>query len=69
MRVHVDQDKCCGAGSCVLSAPEVFDQNDEDGLVVLLDPRPPAELHEAVREAAAVCPAEVITLEQAEDPA
>ncbi|WP_405824915.1 ferredoxin [Streptomyces sp. NBC_01390] len=69
MRVRVDQDKCCGAGSCVLSAPEVFDQDDEDGLVLLLDPHPPADLHEAVREAAAVCPAEVIVLDQTERPA
>ncbi|GAA3162025.1 MULTISPECIES: ferredoxin [Streptomyces] len=65
MRVTVDQDKCCGAGSCVLSAPDVFDQRDEDGIVVLLDARPPAELHEAVREAAAVCPAAAIALEEA----
>ncbi|MFD9815849.1 ferredoxin [Streptomyces sp. NPDC059080] len=65
MRVTVDQDKCCGAGSCVLSAPDVFDQRDEDGIVVLLDARPPAELHEAVREAASVCPAAAIALEEA----
>ncbi|MGW1840125.1 ferredoxin [Streptomyces sp. BBFR2] len=65
MRVTVDQDKCCGAGSCVLAAPDVFDQRDEDGIVVLLDARPDAALHEAVREAAAVCPAAAITLEEA----
>ncbi len=65
MRVHVDQEKCCGAGSCVLSAPDVFDQRDEDGIVVVLDAQPPAELHEAVREAAAICPAAAILLEQA----
>ncbi|MGG7572408.1 ferredoxin [Streptomyces sirii] len=66
MRVHIDQDKCCGAGSCVLSAPDVFDQRDEDGIVVLVDAEPPAELHDAVREAAALCPAAAITTEQAE---
>ncbi|MEV0371182.1 ferredoxin [Streptomyces sp. NPDC050636] len=62
MRVHADQEKCCGAGSCVLSAPEVFDQRDEDGIVIVLDARPPAELHEAVREAAAICPAAAISV-------
>ncbi|MEU1167237.1 ferredoxin, partial [Streptomyces sp. NPDC005921] len=36
MRVHVDRTKCCGAGSCVRTAPEVFDQNEEDGLVVVI---------------------------------
>ncbi|GAB2702655.1 ferredoxin [Kitasatospora kifunensis] len=63
MLVHIDQDKCCGAGHCVLAAPEVFDQRDEDGIVVLLDARPPAELQQAVREAADVCPAAAIRLE------
>ncbi|AOS64043.1 ferredoxin [Actinoalloteichus hymeniacidonis] len=62
MKVTVDEDKCCGAGSCVLAAPDVFDQRDEDGVVVLLDAEPPAELHLAVQEAADVCPAAAITL-------
>ncbi|MET1075284.1 MAG: ferredoxin [Umezawaea sp.] len=62
MKITVDEDKCCGAGSCVLSAPEVFDQRDEDGVVVLLDAEPAEELHAAVREAAQVCPAAAILL-------
>ncbi|TJZ50345.1 ferredoxin [Streptomyces piniterrae] len=62
MRVHADQEKCCGAGSCVLSAPDVFDQREEDGIVIVLDAQPPAELHEAVREAAAICPAAAISV-------
>ncbi|WNV86020.1 ferredoxin [Umezawaea sp. Da 62-37] len=62
MKITVDEDKCCGAGSCVLSAPEVFDQRDEDGVVVLLDAEPAEELHAAVREAAQVCPAAAIVL-------
>ncbi|MEV6563162.1 ferredoxin [Streptomyces kronopolitis] len=66
MRVLIDQDKCCGAGSCVLSAPDVFDQRDEDGIVVLLNAEPPAALHKAVEEAAAICPAAAITVEQTE---
>ncbi|EYF00255.1 ferredoxin [Chondromyces apiculatus] len=63
MRILVDLDKCCGAGSCVLAAPRVFDQRD-DGIVLLLDESPPEDLHKAVREAAAVCPASAITLEE-----
>ncbi|MFE9612163.1 ferredoxin [Streptomyces sp. NPDC006012] len=62
MKITVDQDRCCGAGQCVLTVPEVFDQRDEDGVVVLLDPEPAPELHAAVREAAAVCPAAAITV-------
>jgi ferredoxin len=46
----------------VLLAPDVFDQRDEDGIVVLLDAQPPAELHTLVREAASVCPAAAIAV-------
>ncbi|MCX4553950.1 ferredoxin [Streptomyces sp. NBC_01387] len=60
MKVSLDFDKCCGAGQCVLAAPEVFDQRDEDGVVVLLDPDPPESEYENVRQAAAVCPAAAI---------
>ncbi|KAB8180484.1 ferredoxin [Microbispora catharanthi] len=63
MKVIVDEAKCCGAGQCVLIAPEVFDQRDEDGIVVLLEPEPAEDQHTAVREAAAVCPAAAIQLE------
>lgn len=62
MHITVDTEKCCGSGQCVLAAPAVFDQRDEDGVVVLLDGRPPEEEHEASEEAAQVCPAAAITL-------
>lgn len=61
VRVRVDQDKCCGAGQCVLLARDVFDQREEDGVVVLLDPAPPEPLHGVVKEAEAVCPTGAIT--------
>nr|WP_272925306.1 ferredoxin [Streptomyces sp. SID4950] len=64
VKVTVDQEMCCGAGSCVLAAPEVFDQRDEDGIVVLLDAEPAAGCREAVREAAAICPASAITVRE-----
>ena len=63
MKVTVDKDKCIGSGQCVLAAPDVFDQQEEDGIVVLLNPNPPADLAEDVRQAAAVCPALAITVE------
>lgn len=37
MKVIIDEDKCVGAGQCVLAAAEVFDQREDDGIVVLLD--------------------------------
>lgn len=38
MKVIIDENKCVGAGQCVLAAADVFDQRDEDGIVVLLNP-------------------------------
>lgn len=64
MEITLDIDKCCGAGQCVLAAPEVFDQRDEDGVVVLLQSSPPQDQLPAVREAAAVCPAAVISVRE-----
>jgi ferredoxin len=63
-KLTVDQDKCCGAGQCVLLAPEVFDQREQDGIVVLLDETPDDALHAVVREAASVCPAAAIVVEE-----
>lgn len=62
MKVSVEADKCVAAGQCVLFAPDVFDQREEDGVVVLLDETPGPEHHDAVREAALVCPAAAIDL-------
>ncbi|MCX5240276.1 ferredoxin [Streptomyces prunicolor] len=64
MQISIDLDKCCGAGQCVLAAPEVFDQRDEDGIVLLLDSDPPTEEHANVRQAAAVCPAAAIAVQR-----
>ena len=62
MKVAVEEDKCCGAGACVMASPEVFDQRDEDGIVVLLEAQPSSELHGTVREAADMCPTRAIGL-------
>ncbi|MEU2833548.1 ferredoxin [Streptomyces lavendulae] len=63
MRITVDTDRCVGAGQCVLSAPGVFDQ-DEDGMVLVLDSRPAPGEHDAVWQAGDLCPAHVITVYQ-----
>ncbi|WP_329578161.1 ferredoxin [Kitasatospora sp. NBC_01250] len=62
MHVTVDQDRCCSSGQCVLTAPEVFDQNEQDGLVRLLQDRPALALLPALRTAAALCPGGAITV-------
>jgi ferredoxin len=63
MKVTADRDKCVSAGNCVAHAPAVFDQDEDDGSVVLLDVTPPDDLADAVREAAAACPAMAISVE------
>ncbi|MEU7382882.1 ferredoxin [Streptomyces sp. NPDC088770] len=64
MKVLIDQDTCVASGQCVLTAADVFDQRDEDGIAVLLDDTPPADRADDVRQAAAVCPARAIRLEE-----
>jgi ferredoxin len=54
MRVTADREVCVGAGMCVLSAPELFDQ-DDDGIVSLRS-SDPGPNEEAAREAAGLCP-------------
>ena len=63
MRVAVDQDRCIAAGQCVATAPDVFDQRDEDGVVVLLKAAPGADEEDDVRRAAGVCPALAIQIQ------
>lgn len=64
MKVTVDQDKCVSSGQCVLHASDVFDQRDDDGVVLLLTDNPPSEEAENVRKAAAACPALAIDIEE-----
>lgn len=62
MKIEIDVDKCVGAGVCVLAAPDVFDQNDDDGIVIVLEEQPTTAQVPAVQDAAARCPAAVIRL-------
>ncbi|MDT5006629.1 MAG: hypothetical protein QOJ24_3805 [Mycobacterium sp.] len=64
MKVTVDQNKCVSSGQCVLNAGEVFDQRDDDGVVVLLGDSPADDQAVNVRNAAAVCPAMAIDIEE-----
>lgn len=60
MIIEIDEDGCVGAGQCVLAAPLVFDQREDDGIVVLLDEDPPESERVHVEEAAIRCPAAAI---------
>lgn len=61
MGVTVQRDACVGAGQCALVAPDVFDQ-DDDGIVLLLEPDPEGALLDAATKAARLCPARAIAV-------
>ncbi|WP_330254216.1 ferredoxin [Nocardia sp. NBC_00565] len=66
MRISADRERCIGAGMCALIAPEVFDQDEDDGRVRLLDPRPERS-HSAVREAVDACPSGVLEIDESRE--
>jgi ferredoxin len=62
MRVSADREACISAGRCLAATSEVFDQ-DEEGLVVVLLPDPPGEQQRVkARKAAYACPAGAIEI-------
>jgi ferredoxin len=62
VRVAADRDMCIGSGNCVLTAPTVFDQDDDEGLVVLLSADVDVQDAGAVRDAVAHCPSGALRL-------
>lgn len=61
MRVTANKQTCAVGSLCVYRAPTVFDQ-DEDGLVEVLNPEPDPQAHDDVRWAARSCPTRSITV-------
>lgn len=61
MKITVSQDACVGSGQCALVAGALFDQ-DDDGIVVLLNPEPDVDEEAAAKKAASLCPARAITV-------
>ncbi len=63
MRVIAYTQKCIAGGNCVLACSDVFDQRESDGTVRVLNERPALSLGEKVRQAVALCPGQVFTIE------
>ncbi|MEV5825562.1 ferredoxin [Spirillospora sp. NPDC052242] len=61
-RLSIDRDACRGAGQCAYNAPDLFDQDEDDGLVVLLNAEPAPGRLQSARRAADACPNRVIVL-------
>ncbi|QSB06801.1 ferredoxin [Natronoglycomyces albus] len=60
MRIVVDREVCIGAGMCVLTAPELFDQDESDGRVRLLAKEITSEVAADVETAVTLCPSGAI---------
>ncbi|MEU6009336.1 ferredoxin [Streptomyces sp. NPDC047453] len=63
LRIQTDTQRCVGAGMCALTAPDLFDQSDHDGTVVLLEAGLSGQgADEAARAAVERCPSGALTL-------
>ncbi len=62
LRIIADRQRCTSSGNCARVAPDLFDQGEEDGVVVLLQSEPPESLVDAAREAESLCPANAISV-------
>jgi ferredoxin len=63
MHVVVDFEACQCHALCTVSAPEVF-EIDDDGLLQLLIERPGEELREKVERGVRECPTQAISIEE-----
>ncbi|KWX66185.1 ferredoxin [Mycobacterium sp. NAZ190054] len=62
-KVVADRELCIQAGNCVMVAGDVFDQ-DDDGIVVILDEEVTGDAAERAREAVKLCPASALGLQE-----
>jgi ferredoxin len=62
VEVVVDEERCCGAGNCVLVAPGIFEQRPDTGVVTLRHETVSAESLPLLREAVVLCPVGAIML-------
>ncbi|GAA1666554.1 hypothetical protein GCM10009830_10250 [Glycomyces endophyticus] len=61
VKIVADRDRCAGSGMCALTAPGHFDQDDEDGLVLLLADEA-EDCDDEVADAVRLCPADALRL-------
>jgi ferredoxin len=62
MLLQVDRARCCGSGMCTLRAPAIFDQSEEDGTVILLQPRVRESDENLAAECVQNCPSGAISV-------
>lgn len=64
MRIEIFPEKCIGVGQCVVAAPDLFEQNEDDGIVYLVRDDAPESRLEAAIAAARLCPTLAIVVHQ-----
>ena len=65
MKLHLDEERCTGHGRCYSLAPELFEDDPDDGHgIVRGDGTVPPEHEAAARLAVNNCPERAITLEE-----
>jgi ferredoxin len=62
MKVNADYESCIASGACTMACPDVFAQ-DDDGTVVVLVAEPSAELRDQVLAAVDSCPSACLVAE------
>ena len=67
IRIHIEEERCVGAGHCVRAAASVFDQRDDDGIVVLLVAEAPDAMRAKLEKAEELCPSQAIRIEMIPD--
>lgn len=60
--LEIDREICIGSGMCALTAPEVFDQSDDDGRVLAQPERIEPHNLDAVHRAVTLCPSGALSL-------
>ena len=64
MKVIIDKEKCYMSGECYYNHPELFKMDDEGFPVVLVADIKDAAVEKHAREAAEVCPAVAISIQE-----
>lgn len=62
--VSVDPNVCQGYACCVMTAPTVFDLDEEAGKAVVIQASPGDDMRDLVEKAVRGCPAHAITLQE-----
>lgn len=60
--IEVDVERCAGAGMCTLLAPELFDQTDVDGTVIVLRAEVMGPAVDLALQCARTCPTGAVSV-------